>query len=68
MSSWSDTSPGMLAGKLPVNGQPPAENDSKYPLPQHKRKKVVVVGLGMVGIAFMWVSATWRLAILQDLY
>ena len=50
--SWSDSSPGLQAGKIDAeekalvdgqepNGDPPA------------RKKVVVVGLGMVGVAFI---------------
>ena len=51
--SWADSSPGMQAGKTPVNGHDPEEESSKYPLPPEKRKKVVVVGLGMVGIAFI---------------
>ncbi len=53
--SWIDSSPGMMAGRTPVNGHDPEEEAEKYPLPQNKRKNVVVVGLGMVGIAFMWV-------------
>ncbi len=51
--SWADSSPGMQAGKTPVNGHDPEEESSQYPLPREKRKKVVVVGLGMVGIAFI---------------
>ena len=43
----------MKAGKTPVNGHDPEEESSRYPLPREKRKKVVVVGLGMVGIAFI---------------
>ena len=51
--SWADSSPGMQAGKVPVNGHHPEEDAPQYPKPPDKRKKVVVVGLGMVGIAFM---------------
>ena len=51
--SWVDSSPGMQAGKVPVNGHDPEEDSSQYPRPPDQRKKVVVVGLGMVGIAFM---------------
>ena len=43
----------MQAGKLPVNGHDPEENGIQYPRPKGERQKVVVVGLGMVGIAFM---------------
>ncbi|KAI4257865.1 MAG: hypothetical protein LQ352_001451 [Teloschistes flavicans] len=51
--SWADSSPGMQAGKTPVKGHDPEEDSPRYPLPREKRKKVVVVGLGMVGIAFI---------------
>ncbi|KAI4191630.1 MAG: hypothetical protein LQ346_004692 [Caloplaca aetnensis] len=51
--SWADSSPGMQAGKTPVNGHDAEEESAQYPLPREKRKKVVVVGLGMVGIAFI---------------
>ena len=43
----------MQAGKVPVNGHDPEEDGSQYPRPRSQRKKVVVVGLGMVGIAFI---------------
>lgn len=43
----------MQAGRTPVNGHDPEEDGEQYPRPPEKRKKVVVVGLGMVGIAFM---------------
>ena len=46
----------MQAGKVPVNGHDPEEDGAQYPRPPEMRKKVVVVGLGMVGIAFMWDS------------
>ncbi|KAI9879836.1 MAG: hypothetical protein M1830_006859 [Pleopsidium flavum] len=51
--SWVDSSPGMMAGQVPINGHHPEEDGEQYPLPQSKRKNVVVVGLGMVGIAFI---------------
>ena len=51
--SWVDSSPGMQAGKTPVNGHDPEEDRPEYPKPPEKRKRIVVVGLGMVGIAFM---------------
>lgn len=51
--SWADSSPGMQAGRIPVNGPDPEENGAQYPRPKDQRKRVVVVGLGMVGIAFM---------------
>ena len=54
--SWADSSPGMQAGKVPVNGHDPEENGAQYPKPRAQREKVVVVGLGMVGIAFMCVN------------
>ena len=43
---------------MPVNGHDPEEDGAQYPKPKDQRKKVVVVGLGMVGIAFMWVHKT----------
>ncbi|MCJ1351903.1 MAG: hypothetical protein MMC33_001887 [Icmadophila ericetorum] len=51
--SWADSSPGMQAGRVPVNGHHPEEDGQQYPKPAGQRKKVVVVGLGMVGIAFI---------------
>ena len=51
--SWVESSPGMQAGKTPVNGHDPEEDGAQYPRPPAERKKIVVVGLGMVGIAFM---------------
>ena len=44
----------------PVNGHDPEEDHGQYPRPKHQRKKVVVVGLGMVGIAFMYVAIQQR--------
>lgn len=43
----------MQNGKTPANGLDPAENGELHPRPRGRRTKVVVVGLGMVGIAFM---------------
>ena len=51
--SWADSSPGMQAGRTPVNGHHPEEEGPQYPRPKKERTKIVVVGLGMVGIAFM---------------
>jgi nitrite reductase (NAD(P)H) len=48
-----DSSPGLQAGRVSVNGHHPEENGEQYPRPQEKRRKIVVVGLGMVGIAFI---------------
>ena len=45
----------MQASRTPVKGHDPEEDGLQYPRPPEKRKKVVVVGLGMVGIAFMYV-------------
>jgi len=53
--SFAESSPGMMAGQVPINGHHPEEDGEQYPLPQSKRKNVVVVGLGMVGIAFVFV-------------
>ena len=53
MSAQPDSAPGMKAGRVPqVNGTHNAD-EAKYPLPSEQRTKIVVVGLGMVGIAFM---------------
>ena len=51
--SWADSSPGMQVGKTPVNGHDPEEDGPQYPRAPKQRKRIVVVGLGMVGIAFM---------------
>ncbi len=45
----------MQAGRIPVTGHDPEEDGAQYPRPSQKRKRIVVVGLGMVGVAFMWV-------------
>jgi NADPH-dependent glutamate synthase beta subunit-like oxidoreductase len=52
--SWATSSPGMAISKEPPNAHTEEDNDpEKYPETPSQRKKVVVVGLGMVGIAFM---------------
>ena len=43
----------MQTGKIPVNGFSSEEDDLQNVTPMPQRKKVVVVGLGMVGIAFI---------------
>ena len=43
----------MQAGKVPVNGHDPEEESPQYPRPKEQRQKIIVVGLGMVGIAFI---------------
>lgn len=49
--SWATSSPGMAASQKPEGAN---ENDSKATFKEPgKKTKVVVVGLGMVGIAFM---------------
>lgn len=50
-SEWNDPEANGLPGKV-------AEMDKTNEIPQvSKRKRVVVVGLGMVGIAFMYASS-----------
>lgn len=51
--SWADSSPGMQAGKIPVNMQDVEEDSQQIPVQRSRRKRVVVVGLGMVGVAFI---------------
>ena len=53
MPALPDSAPGMQASAMPkVNGTVRLdENDS--PISPDQRKRIVVVGLGMVGIAFM---------------
>lgn len=53
-AEWNDPE----ANKLP---EKVAELEKKGEInDDHPRKRVVVVGLGMVGIAFMWVSDSMR--------
>ena len=40
-------------GKLPIRSSDSEGNAPQDPQPREERKKIVVVGLGMVGIAFM---------------
>lgn len=51
--SLADSSPGLQAGRTPIDGHDAEEDEDQYPKPKGERTKVVVVGLGMVGIAFM---------------
>ena len=51
--SWATSSPGMAISREPAGGHSEEENNEEYPKKPQDRKKVVVVGLGMVGIAFM---------------
>ena len=50
--SWATDSPGMLAGQMPASHDK-EEESPQYPRPPGSRKRIVVVGLGMVGIAFI---------------
>ena len=52
--SWATSSPGMAISRKPEPA-PDSAPDKKedVPVEPSERKKVVVVGLGMVGIAFM---------------
>ena len=44
----------MAVSREPPNSRTEEENDTeKFPKPPSERRKVVIVGLGMVGIAFM---------------
>jgi hypothetical protein len=44
----------MAISREPARGHSKEENgDEEYPTEPSQRKKIVVVGLGMVGIAFM---------------
>ena len=53
MSAQPDSAPGMKAGQVPeVNGVSGLD-ESCVPVAPTQRKSIVVVGLGMVGIAFM---------------
>lgn len=49
--SWATSSPGMAVSREPEGVDKEAVGDD--PQPASQRKTVVVVGLGMVGIAFM---------------
>ncbi|MCJ1309243.1 hypothetical protein MMC25_002901 [Agyrium rufum] len=50
--SWADSAPALQASRIPPNSDIP-ENGEQYPKAPEQRKRVVVVGLGMVGIAFI---------------
>lgn len=49
--SWATSSPGMAISKKPEGAS--AESAAADSAPAGQRTKIVVVGLGMVGIAFM---------------
>ena len=51
--SSADTSSDMQVGQTPVNRLRPEEDGVQSAEEEVPRKKVVVVGLGMVGVAFM---------------
>ena len=55
MSAQPDSAPAMKAAQIPkINGEVlEIRNGEDVPKPMEQRKRVVVVGLGMVGIAFM---------------
>ena len=48
--SWATSSPGMAISRAPKGADVSAEDS---PVAEEARKKIVVVGLGMVGIAFV---------------
>ena len=53
MSVLPDSAPGMQASQVPdINGVS-ALDESAVPIAPARRKRIVVIGLGMVGIAFM---------------
>ncbi len=43
----------MAISREPAGGHSKEENKEEYPKKPEDRKKIIVVGLGMVGIAFM---------------
>ena len=54
MSAQPDSAPGMKTAQIPkIDGEAAIPIDGDIPMPAQQRKRVVVVGLGMVGIAFM---------------
>jgi hypothetical protein len=53
MSAQPDSAPGMKAGQIPQADGVVQLNEFSRPVSPNQRKKLVVVGLGMVGIAFM---------------
>ena len=56
MSAQPDSAPGMKAGRAPTVNEDLTNGAAPVPAPPEQRKKIVVVGLGMVGIAFMCVQ------------
>lgn len=66
--NWQPQVPAEEINGGPIEGGPDGVNGSKYASNEGVRKKVVVVGLGMVGISFMCVFPICQLAwILRDL-
>lgn len=53
MSAQPDSAPGMKAGQVPEVKEVSGMDESAIPISPDRRKRIVVVGLGMVGIAFM---------------
>lgn len=53
--SWATSSPSMAVSKEPPDASSceGRDDEDQFPKTQSQRKKIVVVGLGMVGIAFM---------------
>lgn len=51
--SWANSSPGMAISRAPPNSSPEINGNIDHLRSQSDRRKLVVVGLGMVGIAFM---------------
>ena len=57
--AWATSSPGMAISKAPPGAELDGQSNGAIveQQPDSQRKRVVVVGLGMVGIAFMWVQS-----------
>ena len=53
MAAQPDSAPGMKAAQVPQVDGVSGDENGVAPLPSAKRKRIVVAGLGMVGIAFM---------------
>ena len=51
--SWADSSPGMQAGSIPVKDHDLRQRSPQCPSSRAERRQIVVVGLGMVGVAFI---------------
>lgn len=59
--SWSTSSPGMAISRVPPGAKVIGESASE----ESPRKRVVVVGLGMVGIAFVCVAHWLALTVVR---